>query len=33
VAVIGRSMVNNLTIARSSVNIQMPGDIMIKIQT
>ncbi len=32
VAVIGRSMVNNLTIAQELGYIQMPGDIMIKIQ-
>jgi ribonuclease J len=31
VAVIGRSMVNNLTIAQELGYIQMPGDIMIKI--
>jgi len=32
VAVIGRSMVNNLTIAQELGYIQMPGDIMIKVQ-
>jgi ribonuclease J len=32
VAVIGRSMVNNLTIAQELGYINMPGDIMIKIQ-
>jgi ribonuclease J len=32
VAVIGRSMVNNLTIAQELGYIHMPGDIMIKIQ-
>jgi ribonuclease J len=32
VAVIGRSMINNLTIAQELGYIQMPGDIMIKIQ-
>jgi ribonuclease J len=32
VAVIGRSMVNNLTIAQELGYIQMPGDILIKIQ-
>jgi len=32
VAVIGRSMVNNLTIAQELGYIKMPGDIMIKIQ-
>src|SRR5438477_485301 len=32
VAVIGRSMVNNLTIAQELGYIQMPGDILIKVQ-
>jgi ribonuclease J len=32
VAVIGRSMVNNLTIAQELGYIQMPGDILLKIQ-
>jgi ribonuclease J len=32
VAVIGRSMVNNLTIAQELGYIRMPGDIMIKVQ-
>ena len=32
VAVIGRSMVNNLTIAQELGYIQMPGDIVIKVQ-
>ncbi|TME87277.1 MAG: ribonuclease J, partial [Chloroflexi bacterium] len=32
VAVIGRSMVNNLTIAQELGYIQMPGDVLIKVQ-